>query len=486
MSVLLNDIHGRLGPTRVRKIIAPHSMDELQTIVRDSGDLPISIAGGRHAMGGQQFGEDTLHLDTRTLNRVLDFDPQRGWVRAEAGIQWPELIEGIRARNSAPQPLWGIRQKQTGASDLTLGGALSANVHGRGLRMRPFIDDVEAFTLIDPEGRRLVCNRSDNADLFRFVIGGYGLFGVIYDVTLRLSPRRRVQRRVDVETSDVIVDRFDDAVDRGSLYGDFQFAIDPRSADFLYRGIFSRYRVVDDDTPIPASQIYFSEDKWLALLRLARTKPSDAYHAYVSFYRSTDGQFYDSDTHQLSTYVPRYHDRLADLPAEAQGSEVISELYVPRADLHRFLRRAADVLRGCQAPVTYGTVRLIQQDTESFLRWASEDYACVIFNLLTPETSAGRDRTKRTFQSLYDIALGMNGSFYLTYHNFATREQVERAYPQLREFLARKRDHDPCERFQSNWYRHMQGLFADSKSPRNGKQKPVSANLLSPRTSAAH
>ena len=45
-------------------------------------------------MGGQQFGEDTLHFDTRNLNGVLDFHPSQGLVRAQAGIQWPELRLG--------------------------------------------------------------------------------------------------------------------------------------------------------------------------------------------------------------------------------------------------------------------------------------------------------------------------------------------------------------------------------------------------------
>ncbi len=464
MSILLNDMHSRLNPTLVRRIVAPRTLEELRDVICESGDLPISIGGGRHAMGGQQFGDDTLHLDTRAMSNVLDFDPDLGLVRAHAGIQWTELIQGIRDRNLPGQSKWGIRQKQTGASDLTLGGALSANAHGRGMRMRPFIDDVEAFSLLDHQGRIVTCSRTENADLFRLVIGGYGLFGVIHDVTLRLSPRRRVMRCVDVETSDVIIDRFEDEVDRGTMYGDFQFAIDHESDDFLHRGIFSRYRVVEEETPIPNDQIYFSADRWLDLLRLARTRRSEAYRHYVSFYQSTHGQIYDSDTHQLSTYVPRYHDRLADLPPEAQGSEVISELYVPRSELYTFLRRSAQVLRACEAPLTYGTLRLIQRDDESFLRWAKQDFACVIFNLLTPETEAGKERTANAFRRLYDVALEMNGSFYLTYHAYATREQVEAAYPQMSEFLRLKRTWDPHERFQSNWYRQMKSLI-DGDAP---------------------
>lgn len=464
MPVLLNDVHSRLNPTSVRSVAKPRSLEALQQAIGGAGGGAISIAGGQHAMGGQQFGEDTLHIDARGLDQVLDFDYEAGWIRAEAGIQWPALIDAIRARDVAGKPLWGIRQKQTGASDLTLGGALSANAHGRGLQFRPFISDVESFTLVDARGEPMHCSRTENEQLFALVIGGYGLFGAIYDVTLRLSQRQRVQRRVEVETIDRIIERFDEEIARGTLYGDFQFAIDHESDDFLHRGIFSRYRPVDPLTPIPEGQTYFSQERWLALLQLARTRRTEAYHRYVDFYKSTDGQIYDSDTHQLSTYVPRYHDRLAELPAEAQGSEVISELYVPRDRLVEFMRRSAAVLRRCQAPLTYGTLRIIEADTESFLSWAKQNYACVIFNLLTPESAAGIRRTADAFRQLYDVALDLDGCFFLTYHAYATREQVETAYPEMPEFLAQKIRYDADERFQSNWYRHMKSLMATSEA----------------------
>ncbi len=462
MPEILNDIHSRLNPTQVQAVVSPRSASELQQVVRDSGQRAISISGGRHAMGGQQFGHDTLHIDTRSLTRVIDFDQQRGLLRVQAGMQWPQVIREIRHRDRAGEPLWGIRQKQTGASDMTLGGAVAANVHGRGLQMRPFISDVEDLTLIDAHGELLHCSRSENDDWFRVVCGGYGLFGIVLEVTLRLAPRQRVQRWVSVETMEHLLDRLQREHEHGTLYGDFQFAIDPASPDFLHRGIFSRYRVVAAERPIPDGQVYFTPEKWLQLLRLARTDRLAAYRQYVDFYLATHGQLYDSDTHQLSTYVPRYHDLLTDLPPEAQGSEVISELYVPRPLLPEFMRRAAEVLRHCQAPVTYGTIRWIRRDDESWLAWARQDYACVIFNLLTPASEAGQARTCQAFRRLIDVALELQGSFYLTYHTYATRQQVLAAYPQMLEFLQFKARLDPLEKFQSSWYRHMQRLFAEA------------------------
>jgi hypothetical protein len=54
----------------------------------------------------------------------------------------------------------------------------------------------------------------------------------------------------------------------------------------------------------------------------------------------------------------------------------------------------------------------------------------------------------------------MNGSYYLTYHRWARKDQVEKAYPKLRELLALKLQYDPEERFQSDWYRWYKAMLA--------------------------
>ena len=58
------------------------------------------------------------------------------------------------------------------------------------------------------------------------------------------------------------------------------------------------------------------------------------------------------------------------------------------------------------------------------------------------------------------MAIARGGSYFLTYHRFARREQVEACYPQMPEFLRRKRERDPGEVFQSDWYRHYREMFA--------------------------
>lgn len=459
----VNDIHSRLNATRVARVMAPRSLREVQAAVRaaKAEGMAVSIAGGRHAMGGQQFGEGTILLDTRRLRRVLSFDPVTGLVEVEAGIQWPALMDDLARRQRGRRKQWGIRQKQTGADRMTIGGALAANIHGRGLRFKPFVEDVESFTLVDKDGVARRCSRVENAELFRLAIGGYGLFGVIADVKLRLVPRTRVRRDVAVVAVEEFIPTIERRIAGGAAYGDFQFDIDPASPAFLTRGVVSTYTTVEDEAPEPQGQKELRPDDWRQLLYFAHADKKQAFEAYAAYYLATTGQLYWSDTHQMADYVDDYHRELDPRLAAPAGTEMITEVYVRREALPAFMREVAGDLRRSGANVIYGTVRLIEKDDETFLPWAKERYASIIFNLHTAGTPEALEKTAGDFRLLIERAIGHGGSYYLTYHRWATRAQVEACYPQFAAFLARKRAYDPEERFQSEWYRFYRKMFAD-------------------------
>ncbi len=429
----------------------------------------VAICGGRHAMGGQQFADGGDLLDLRGLDRILELDMERGIVRAEAGSQWPGLIRGIldeqRRLEPGRSPRWGIAQKQTGADALTLGGALGANIHGRGLLMGPIVSDVESFTIVAPDGDSIVCDRVKNRDLFSLAIGGYGLFGVITEVSLRLVPRRTVRRMVrvlDIEEAVIAAER---RIREGFIYGDFQFDIDPASPDFLTKGVFTGYSPVEGDPEPPDGQRALTREDWLNLLALAHTDKARAFTVYAQHYLATDGQLYKTDTLQLSEYKEDYHRELdVRLGAHCPGSEIITELYVPPERLVEFLRAAAKVLIKRGSPVIYGTIRLIQPDMETVMAWARQRLVCIIFNLHVDHVASCIERAADSFRTLIDIAADLGGSYYLTYHRFATPRQLELCYPRVREFFAAKRRHDPSGVFQSDWYRSYAPYFQSPES----------------------
>jgi FAD/FMN-containing dehydrogenase len=459
---VLNDVHSGLNPSVPARVVPVDSVTGIRRALAEAAAdrLAVAVAGGRHAMGGQQFCSGGVVLDTAPLSRVLEFDREERTIEVESGIHWPALLTALQhAQRDDDQPLT-FRQKQTGADRLSLGGAVSANVHGRGLSFPPLAADVEALTLIGADGELRRCSRDENSELFRLAIGGYGLFGVILSARLRLVPRRTLERVVEIRTADGLVDAFARKIEEGFTYGDFQFAIDPDDPGFLHQGVFSCYRPVAGDPPPPAGQRVLTTHDWKRLLLLTHVDKAKAWAGYSGHYAATSGQLYHSDAHQFSTYLDGYHRWVDETTGAAnRASEMITEIYVPRDRLEDLLAETAAEFRARGVDVIYGTIRLIERDEDSFLAWAREPWACVIFNLHVVHTDAGLSDARDAFAALIDLAIARGGSYFLTYHRWARRDQVEACYPQFADFLAAKRLHDPDDRFATDWYRHQRALF---------------------------
>jgi FAD/FMN-containing dehydrogenase len=453
----LNDVHSRLNETIVQRIARPTTVDGLRDeLGRARADrLPVAIAGARHSMGGQQLATQGVVIDMTSMRQVRSLDAERGIVEVDAGVDWHGLIDHLVMTQAGAERQWGIVQKPTGADGLTIGGSLSSNVHGRGLRLRPMIQDIESFDLLDGHGTLRTCSRDEDPELFRLAIGGYGLMGVVTSVRLRLAPRHLLVRNVEWIDVDDLARLFDERIAEGYVFGDCQFSIDSGSGDFLDGGIFSCYRPADPDAVIPDGQRALSIDDWKRLLFLTHTNKAAALEAYRTHYLATSGQLYWSDLHQRSEYIGGYHAALdAALGATTPSSEMITELYVPPDELAGFMHAAAEWLREVDANVVYGTIRLIERDGESFLPWARDRFGCVIFNLHVTHDEPGISRAAVAFRGLIDLAIERGGSYYLTYHRWATPAQLERCYPAFRAFRDKKSEYDADGLFVSDWFRH--------------------------------
>jgi len=460
--VLVNDAHTGLNPTWVERVERPVSLTEIQKLLKDCRRQrkQLSLCGSRHATGGQQFAAKSVLFDLRGMNRVLNLDEKTGILSVDGGIEWPELIQGYLAaqKNTAA---WGIRQKQGGADRLSLGGALSANAHGHCLGVPPMIADVEWIDVVTSDGAVKRCSRKENNDLFSAAVGGYGLFGVITSVGLRLVPRRKVRRRVETQTTAEMLHLVEKRAAAGAPFGYFQYSVDETSLEFMRTGILTTYEQAADDAPLSEHNGDIDEETLVTLLEIAHKNRRSAYARYAKLELSKDGSVEWSDLHQLSTYPLGYHKVIEkNLGAEFEGADLIWELYVPQGELIAFLEDARRFLLKSETPLIYGTVRFIEQDRDSFLAWARKRSACVIFSPHVPSSAAAMKKAGEACRQLMQSATKRGGTFYLTYNRFAARAEMDAAYPQFAEFLRLKKKYDPTEMFQSEWYRHYKDLYA--------------------------
>jgi decaprenylphospho-beta-D-ribofuranose 2-oxidase len=90
------------------------------------------------------------------------------WQRVEPDGWWPPVVSGTMRT--------------------TLGGCLSANIHGKNnFKMGPIGEHVVEFTALLPTGAEITCTPKENADLFYSMISGLGMLGVFTSITMQMK-----------------------------------------------------------------------------------------------------------------------------------------------------------------------------------------------------------------------------------------------------------------------------------------------------------
>ena len=175
---------------------APHQVIRLQdrhAPFPDSPGAPSLLPFGN----GRSYGDSCLNigaglLQTGSLNRFMDFDPDAGVLSCEAGTQLTDILDLVVPRG------WFI-PVTPGTRFITVGGAIANDVHGKNHHAAgTFSRHVRRFELLRSDGQRLVCTPTENAEWFAATVGGLGLTGLISWCEIQLQ--RIAGPAMDVES----------------------------------------------------------------------------------------------------------------------------------------------------------------------------------------------------------------------------------------------------------------------------------------------
>lgn len=138
----------------------------------------VVLRGSGLSYGDAAIGQECIVLDLSPMNKVLEFDADSGVISAETGVTIQSL-----AKTVLPMGWWV--PVVSGTANVTLGGALAMNIHGKNhFCDGSLAEHIESITVISPNGETTVIGPEH--ELFNQVVGGMGLLGVIVEAKLKL------------------------------------------------------------------------------------------------------------------------------------------------------------------------------------------------------------------------------------------------------------------------------------------------------------
>jgi FAD/FMN-containing dehydrogenase len=153
---------------------------EIFQLAKKNG-LTVTARGAGRSYNDAALNGGGIVMDLSAMNQILEWDPTTGLVRCEPGVTLEKLWQRVEPDGWWPPVV-------SGTMFTTLGGCLSANIHGKNnFRMGPIGEHVQEFTAILPTGAEVTCSPSKNADLFYSMISGLGMLGIFTSIKLQMK-----------------------------------------------------------------------------------------------------------------------------------------------------------------------------------------------------------------------------------------------------------------------------------------------------------
>jgi FAD/FMN-containing dehydrogenase len=150
-------------------------------------------------MGGQSLPRNGIAASFAAT--VIEPDIDRRVYRVSAGARWRDVIRVL-------DPIGFLPAVTQSNPDFSVGGTLSVNAHGWPVPFGPFGSTVRRFRIMLADGSVVTCSNSENAELFRLTVGGYGLFGIVIDADLAMVENSLLTPGSELMKADAFAQRF--------------------------------------------------------------------------------------------------------------------------------------------------------------------------------------------------------------------------------------------------------------------------------------
>jgi len=171
-------------------VVVPGTKEEVSRILKYANETgtKVTVKGGGTTWEGETVAHEGILLDMKGMNKLIEVNPEEGWITAHAGITWVELYSQLKKRGltfrGAPDNLVS-----------TIGGAVSTSGYSyHCTKYGSIADQVLQLEVVLPGGDIITCGSSKlggrvyGADPFPLFTTSMGTFGVITKVKLKAYP----------------------------------------------------------------------------------------------------------------------------------------------------------------------------------------------------------------------------------------------------------------------------------------------------------
>ena len=438
-----------LNLTKVHSIIqVPSHKDDIVLQLRNileyakKNNKRVSIAGAKHSMGGHTISPDGILLNMRPYNS-MSLDTVNNILTIGSGALWSDALQYLNKYDRSVSVMQAF-------SSFSIGGSISVNGHGWQHNAPPVSSTIVSFSIMKADGQVLECDREENRELFGLAIGGYGLFGIILDIKLRVVDNRNLKFKSYKFRSDEYIDHFEEYVDNDPSVQLVFGRLNISNKKFLQEATLNIFRSSVEDVD---HQGRITEDeRSVQLKRLVfRSTVNSEYGKRLRW--NLENNLRELSSKLSFTRNQVLNDNVSIVKNnDSTSTDILHEYFIPRRNLDQYIEGLKQILPNEKIDLLNITIRNVYPDTDSFLRYADEEMFAFVMLFNQRIDTEHEIEMRALSNSLARLTHSLDGTYYLPYRLHVDKTLFKKMYPQSDEFFRLKLKYDPEEIFQNRFY----------------------------------
>ncbi len=451
----INDI-SCLNSTPIYGLVKVEKEDDIKNalIFAQDNSLKLSLAGVRHSMGGQAFFKNAVVLDMTNFKQ-MSVDEETKVLRVQSGATWHDIQNYLHPK--------GLAVKAMQSSDIfSVGGSISVNAHGMDHNVGSLGSTVKSMRIMLGDGTIQEVSKTQNPELYRLVIGGYGLFGVILNAELEVTDNEMYERDTKVISYKDFPKEFENIMADGDKYGLMYSHLSTGPNVFLKEVIIYKYKKLDNfNGEIPPLQEKANVELKRFFLNLGKTGTAGRQIRYwaekylqprfESCAVSRNDAMGEGEACLVSRNQEMHESGKFIRNNLKNDTDILQEYFIPRDKFIPFVDGMREILERNKAVVLNSGIRVVNKE-DIFLNYATEDMFAMVLYLNQKTTGEDNKKMEKVTKELVDLTISLNGKPYLPYQLYFTNEQLQKAYPNIDQFFAHKKKYDPNLVFMNSLY----------------------------------
>lgn len=468
-------------------------------------NIKIAIKTGGHSQGGQWALNDGLILNLAPYKR-LEVNAGVKTITARAGNTWEEIQKEIDPHGLAVQVMQS-------SNIFPVGGTIGMNAHGRDIKYGQIINTINWIKVVLPSGKIVIADPIDrNPNVFKAVVGGLGLSGVVLEANLNLrenkiyetivlnavdandisqiftlmrtNPKQLVQY-VTQEDLEIIKTDFNTITPDKIGMGYGRAAnLSKNNNDYLGKALFYIFVELDNNKITSEAKTQLSDKESFLQLNImpllmelqrnfesqksfreklekafmrksgAQTSLNNLMDPPIEFLLYKSRELKETLSNRVLTFFRDSLRWLSGTPIES--TDILKEYFIPnnRQAVSSFLETLRTTVKENDLNlmnITYRVVPKTPDHKAPYLNYAKEEMVAFVLDFHVKIEPTRWAKVKKWTQKLIEGALNVGGVHYLAYEAHASYAQFTRAYPDSSIIFSRMLREDDMNVFM-NYY----------------------------------